>query len=219
MQRRSMSKIESGVSQFGVSKRCLKKEVKDWTPLHSVPLFSFRASSMGCPSLPSLVAMWLSISTASAAFFLPTTTVLLPSRSVRHRARACVLAQADAPTEVPPQSVFATLDYDAEFVPWDIGEAQPQVRNAARDGAFGSAGTTVLDCGCGAGDNANWLAARGHTMSKARPILPASAAQPADRPRLAEALGNLRHALPLKQASREPAQLAEGGASLFSTCR
>ena len=174
---------------------------------------------MGCPSLPSLVAMWLSISTASAAFFLPTTTVLLPSRSVRHRARACVLAQADAPTEVPPQSVFATLDYDAEFVPWDIGEAQPQVRNAARDGAFGSAGTTVLDCGCGAGDNANWLAARGHTMSKARPILPASAAQPADRPRLAEALGNLRHALPLKQASREPAQLAEGGASLFSTCR
>ena len=115
--------------------------------------------------------------------------------------------------------MFATLDYDAEFVPWDIGEAQPQVRNAARDGAFGSAGTTVLDCGCGAGDNANWLAARGHTMSKARPILPASAAQPADRPRLAEALGNLRHALPLKQASREPAQLAEGGASLFSTCR
>ena len=66
--------------------------------------------------------------------------------------------------------MFATLDYDAEFVPWDIGEAQPQVRNAARDGAFGSAGTTVLDCGCGAGDNANWLAARGQAVSKASPI-------------------------------------------------
>ena len=109
--------------------------------------------------------MWLSITSPVSAFFMPATTVL-PSRSVLrgHRAIACATAQEAAATEVPPQSVFAALDYDQDFVPWDIGEAQPPVRKAARDGAFGSAGTTVLDCGCGAGDNANWLAARGHDV-------------------------------------------------------
>ena len=109
--------------------------------------------------------MWLSITSPVSAFFVPATTVL-PSRSVLrgHRTIACATAQEAAATEVPPQSVFAALDYDQDFVPWDIGEAQPPVRKAARDGAFGSAGTTVLDCGCGAGDNANWLAARGHDV-------------------------------------------------------
>ena len=109
--------------------------------------------------------MWLSITSPVSAFFMPATTVL-PSRSVcrGNRAIACATAQEAAATEVPPQSVFAALDYDQDFVPWDIGEAQPPVRKAARDGAFGSAGTTVLDCGCGAGDNANWLAARGHDV-------------------------------------------------------
>ena len=42
-------------------------------------------------------------------------------------------------------------------------------------------------------------------MSKASPIWPASAAQEADRPRLAEARGSLRHDLALKGASGEPA--------------
>ena len=163
------------------------------------------------------LAMWLAMTTASA-FFVPATTALPPSRSVRraHRVRACVHAQEAATTEVPLQSVFAALDYDKEFVPWDIGEAQPPVRKAARDGAFGSAGTTVLDCGCGAGDNANWLAARGTYVSTTRPIRPASAAQSAVWPRLAEGPGSLRHDLAREAASREPA--CRRPPALLSTC-
>eukprot|EP00964_Phaeocystis_antarctica_P133566 scaffold97773_cov35-Phaeocystis_antarctica.AAC.1 len=42
-------------------------------------------------------------------------------------------------------------------------------------------------------------------MSKRIPIWPASAAQPADWPRLAEAWGSPRHDLALKEASEEPA--------------
>ena len=51
-------------------------------------------------------------------------------------------------------------------MPWDLrGRAQPPVRAAFERGDFGNkkAGP-VLDCGCGAGDNANWLAARGHDV-------------------------------------------------------
>ena len=56
---------------------------------------------------------------------------------------------------------FAEISYDEGGVPWDLGgRPQPPVRNAAQDGSFGRA-STILDCGCGAGDNANWLAARG----------------------------------------------------------
>ena len=180
---------------------------------------------MGCPLSLRVVGMWLSMTTASAffvttasAFFVPATTALPPSWSVRraHRVRACVHAQEAATAEVPPQSVFAALDYDKEFVPWDIGEAQPPVRKAARDGAFGSAGTTVLDCGCGAGDNANWLAARGTHVSTTRPIWPASAAQSAVWPRLAEGPGSLRHDPARGAASREPA--CRRPPALLSTC-
>ena len=42
-------------------------------------------------------------------------------------------------------------------------------------------------------------------MWKTRPTWPASAAQAADWPRLADARGSLRHDLALKGASREPA--------------
>ena len=42
-------------------------------------------------------------------------------------------------------------------------------------------------------------------MWKTRPLWPASAAQAADWPRLAEARGSLRHDLALKGASGEPA--------------
>ena len=42
-------------------------------------------------------------------------------------------------------------------------------------------------------------------MWKTRPVWPASAAQAADWPRLAEARGSLRHDLALKGASGEPA--------------
>ena len=46
---------------------------------------------------------------------------------------------------------------------------------------------------------------RAEPMWKTRPIWPASAAQAADWPRLAEARGSLRHNLALKGASGEPA--------------
>ena len=82
-----------------------------------------------------------------------TRTVQRPAQSIRCNEQEVVV----------PQWVFAQLDYDQEYVPWDTGTVQPPVRDAARDGAFG-AGAPVLDCGCGAGDNANWLAARGHDV-------------------------------------------------------
>jgi hypothetical protein len=131
------------------------------------------------------LAMWLlSITSTASAFFVPTTTLLPPSRNVlrAHRVCACVNAQDAATTEVPPQSVFAALDYNEDFVPWDIGEAQPPVRKAARGGAFGGAGTTILDCGCGAGDNANWLAARGTYVSIALAISGSTATRAASHP-------------------------------------
>ena len=75
------------------------------------------------------------------------------------------IAATEENTEVLPQEYFRDADYseDAEqAIPWDLfGRPQPPVRNAAQDGAFGKPGTVILDCGCGAGDNANWLAARG----------------------------------------------------------
>ena len=42
---------------------------------------------------------------------------------------------------------------------------QPPVRHAFERGDFGDARAgPILDAGCGAGDNANWLAARGHEV-------------------------------------------------------
>ena len=76
------------------------------------------------------------------------------------RAGRCV-AVADS-SEVVPQAFFQTLDYKNSYVPWDLlGQAQPLVCDAALAGDFGVEGTSILDCGCGAGDNANWLAASG----------------------------------------------------------
>ncbi|MGF6885812.1 cyclopropane fatty-acyl-phospholipid synthase-like methyltransferase [Nocardia sp. GAS34] len=45
---------------------------------------------------------------------------------------------------------------------WDIGRPQPPVVELARTGAFGH---RVLDAGCGTGDNALHLAARGHLVT------------------------------------------------------
>ena len=42
--------------------------------------------------------------------------------------------------------------------PWDIGQAQPAVERLARSGAFSG---SVLDAGCGTGENALFLAALG----------------------------------------------------------
>ena len=67
--------------------------------------------------------------------------------------------------EVLPQAYFESIKYDEGGVPWDLyGRPQPPVRNAANAGEFGAAGTCILDCGCGAGDNANWLATRGYDV-------------------------------------------------------
>ena len=78
-------------------------------------------------------------------------------------------ADADAapapPPEVLPQNYFADLDYAGDAVPWDLrGRPQPAVRKAWAAGAFRNC-REILDCGCGAGDNANYLASRGHAVT------------------------------------------------------
>eukprot|EP00629_Pelagomonadales_sp_RCC1024_P017386 CAMPEP_0119281640 /NCGR_PEP_ID=MMETSP1329-20130426/25139_1 /TAXON_ID=114041 /ORGANISM="Genus nov. species nov., Strain RCC1024" /LENGTH=328 /DNA_ID=CAMNT_0007282267 /DNA_START=99 /DNA_END=1082 /DNA_ORIENTATION=+ len=67
--------------------------------------------------------------------------------------------------EVLDRAYFEGMDYDAGGVPWDLrGRAQPAVRHAQERGDFGAKTDVILDCGCGAGDNANWLASRGHKV-------------------------------------------------------
>jgi len=62
--------------------------------------------------------------------------------------------------EILPPNYFVTVDY-GQFVPWDLGGSpQPVVRRAFQT----TAPSRILDVGCGAGDNANWLAARGHRV-------------------------------------------------------
>jgi len=41
-------------------------------------------------------------------------------------------------------------------IPWDVGGPQPSVKNEARTGIF--ANKSILDCGCGLGENAQFLA-------------------------------------------------------------
>jgi len=45
--------------------------------------------------------------------------------------------------------------------PWDIGRPQPEVVQLEEQGALQG---TVLDCGCGTGENALYLAGRGHEV-------------------------------------------------------
>jgi len=47
---------------------------------------------------------------------------------------------------------------------WDLGRPQPAVIRLAESGAFGPPGATILDAGCGTGENALLLAARGHRV-------------------------------------------------------
>jgi 2-polyprenyl-3-methyl-5-hydroxy-6-metoxy-1,4-benzoquinol methylase len=59
---------------------------------------------------------------------------------------------------IPNRETFENLY--AGKAPWDIGKPQPAFVNAADD-VKGS----VLDAGCGTGDNALFLAERGHRVT------------------------------------------------------
>ena len=79
--------------------------------------------------------------------------------------RRAVLRSCTGDSEAVPQSYFVGVDYDKGNVPWDLsGRPQPPVRDAALQETFGEVGTTILDCGCGAGDNANFLATCGYDV-------------------------------------------------------
>ncbi len=59
---------------------------------------------------------------------------------------------------------FAAPDFEAAYQgspPWDIGAPQPEVARLEGEGAFRG---SVLDVGCGTGENALFLAARGHSV-------------------------------------------------------
>ena len=118
--------------------------------------------------------------------------------------RESLLANARENDETLPQSYFAELDYDAGGVPWDLrGRPQPPVRNAYNEGAFGAPGTAILDCGCGAGDNANWLAARGYEITgfDLSPSAVSTALARASEPEVAHAITEARGSVEFVQAS------------------
>jgi 2-polyprenyl-3-methyl-5-hydroxy-6-metoxy-1,4-benzoquinol methylase len=63
------------------------------------------------------------------------------------------------------ESVYRSQSPDGTVVRaagWDIPQPQPPVAELAEAGAFGH---RVLDAGCGTGENALYLAARGHLVT------------------------------------------------------
>lgn len=61
----------------------------------------------------------------------------------------------------PPSDTARYTEFQFDRVPWDIGEAQPVVRDLEADGQIAS---EVLDIGCGPGENAIFLAGRGYQV-------------------------------------------------------
>jgi len=61
-------------------------------------------------------------------------------------------------------SWFDTAYADGGTPTWDIGRPQSAVVRLLDSGAFGPPGTAVLDAGCGTGEHALLLAARGHRV-------------------------------------------------------
>jgi SAM-dependent methyltransferase len=68
-------------------------------------------------------------------------------------------AQTSEMSDGPP-SDFESF-YASGTPPWDIGGPQPEVVTLAEEGGFRA---DVLDVGCGTGENALYLAARGHPV-------------------------------------------------------
>jgi len=62
----------------------------------------------------------------------------------------------------PPPSIFYQAYADGVHAPWDIGRPQSDIVALAEAGEFRG---DVLDVGCGPGDHAIFLAARGHAVT------------------------------------------------------
>lgn len=75
----------------------------------------------------------------------------------RHRASSSIsLASEEATGEVLPNKYWVDIYKDeTNKIPWDIGGAQPQVMEEAAENSF--RGLSILDCGCGKGENAEHI--------------------------------------------------------------
>lgn len=74
---------------------------------------------------------------------------------------AAIFEQADFDAIYRGEPFIADTEVRLDRVPWDIGEPQPVVVELEAAGGFSG---TVLDVGCGAGENALFLAERGHPV-------------------------------------------------------
>ncbi|MRG92169.1 class I SAM-dependent methyltransferase [Polyangium spumosum] len=70
--------------------------------------------------------------------------------------------EAKEPAAPPDASVFQHAYAEGVHAPWDIGRPQADIVALAEAGGFRG---DILDVGCGPGDNAIFLAARGHVVT------------------------------------------------------